>query len=108
MNRSLPTVTHCVMWPESALMCAGSEPLVEALALADSSTSFSSVILTDGAFLTHLCFEFLRVVFCVFHYRRYLGEFPHQTLESAWIPSPTLDHFMFPTVDLRKLSKSFL
>lgn len=58
MNRSLPTVTHCFMSPESVLMCAGSESLVEAMALADSSTSFSAT-LTDSAFLTHLCFKFL-------------------------------------------------
>lgn len=108
VNRSLPTVTHCFMSPESALMCAGSECLVEAVALADSSTSFSSVTLTDSAFLTHLCFKFLRVIFCVIHYGRYLGEFPHQTLERAWFPSPTLDHFMFPSADLRKLGESFL
>lgn len=39
-------------------MFIGSEPLVEALALADSGTLFSSVTLMDSAFLTDSSLSF--------------------------------------------------
>lgn len=58
MNRSLSDVSHCFRFRESILMFIGSEPLVEALALADSGTLFSSVTLMDSAFLTDSSLSF--------------------------------------------------
>lgn len=58
MNRSLSDVSHCFRSCESILMFIGSEPLVEALALADSGTLFSSVTLMDSAFLTDSSLSF--------------------------------------------------
>lgn len=58
MNRSLSDVSHCFRSRESILMFIGSEPLVEALALADSGTLFSSVTLMDSAFLTDSSLSF--------------------------------------------------